>query len=103
MAWAKTTRIFVAGKRQQDYKTLETYYEYTLKIFKVPSGQQLDMKPEGQRAWNNETLYTDNSISINVDDVIYFENTDSQRYRIMNKTDYRDFGFVKYEIMSDYE
>jgi len=102
MAWAQDTRIFVVGKRQEDYKTYETYYEYKLKIFRVPSGQQLEMKKEGQRSWNNETIYTDNSVDINVDDIIYFEDVKSKRYRIMNKTDYTDFGFVKYEIMSDY-
>ena len=102
MAWAKSTKIYVAGKRMQDYKILETYYEYVMKVFRVPSGQQLEMKPEGQRAWNKETLYTDTKYNLNVDDIIYFENTDTEKFRITNKTDWNQFGFIQYEIVSDY-
>lgn len=102
MAWAKSTKIFVAGKRLHDYKTYETFYEYNLKLFRVPTGQSLEMKPEGQRAWNKETIYTDTKYNLNVDDIIYFENTDTERFRITNKTDYNQFGFIQYEIMSDY-
>jgi hypothetical protein len=102
MAWAKETTVYVSGKRTQDYKTYETFYEYRMKIFKVPSGQNLEMKPEGQRSWNRETLYADTKYNLNVDDIIYFENEDSERYRIMNKIDWSRFGFIQYEIMSDY-
>jgi len=102
MAWAKSTRVFVAGKRIQDYKTYETYYEHVMKIFRVPSGQALEMKPEGQRSWNRETLYTDNKFILDVDDIIYFEDTDSEKFRITNKTDWTQFGFVQYDIVSDY-
>lgn len=102
MAWAKTTKVFVAGKRINDYKTYETYYPFVMKVFRVPSGQALEMKPEGQRAWNRESLYTDNKYSLDVDDIIYFEGKDTERFRITNKTDYSQFGFIQYEIVSDY-
>lgn len=102
MAWAKPTTIYVVGKRLHDYKTVETFYEHRMKVFRVPSGQQLEMKPEGQRAWNKETLYTDTKYGLDVDDVIFFDCKESEGFRIVNKTDYSQFGFIQYDIVSDY-
>lgn len=103
MTWAKPTMVFIAAKKLHDYKTIESYISKTVNIFRVPTGQQLEMKPEGQRAWNTETLYTDNSLNLGVDDIIYFEILESERFRIVNKTDWNQFGYIEYKIMSDYK
>lgn len=102
MAWASPTTVFVAAKKQKDYKTYETYYQYTLMLLRVPSGQALEFKKEGERAWNNETLYCDASIILGVDDIIYFKSTDSERFRIVNVMDYQRFGYMEYQIRSDW-
>lgn len=102
MAWAKPTNIFIAAKRLHDFKVIESYFEKTVSIFRVPTGQQLEMKHEGQRSWNNETIYTDNSLDLKVDDIIIFECAESQKFRILNKTDWSQYGFNEYHITSDY-
>jgi hypothetical protein len=102
MAWAKPTKIFITAKRLYDYKVVETYFEKTVSMFRVPTGQKLDMKHEGQRSWNTETIYSDNLLDLKVDDIIIFECIESQKFRVIEKTDWSEFGFIEYHIMSDY-
>lgn len=102
MAWAKDTRVFITAKRTQDYKVEESYFEKNVKIFRVPTGQSIEMKPEGQRKWNTERLYSDNSLDLKVDDIIIFECVESQKFRVVNKTDWNQFGFIEYSITSTY-
>ena len=102
MAWARETRVFITAKRTYDYKVEESYFEKSVKIFRVPTGQALEMKPEGQRQWNTEILYSDNSLDLKVDDIIVFECRESQKFRVMNKTDWNQFGFIEYRITSTF-
>ena len=102
MAWATPTTVFVTAKRQVDFKTVESYFEKRVNLFRVPTGQQLDMKPEGQRRWNTETVYADIALDLKVDDIIFFDSMNSQKFRVMNKTDYNQFGFVEYHVTGDY-
>lgn len=102
MAWAIKTTVFVNAKYLDDYETKEFFIEKTANIFRVPTGQALDMKPIGQRRWNNEIIYADTSLDLSVDDVIYFDCNDQQKFRVINKTDYTNFGFTEYQIQSDY-
>lgn len=103
MAWASMTKVFISGKYQADYRIEETYFERNVNIFRVPTGQRLEMKMEGQRAWNNETIYTDNALDLSVDDIIIFNCFEGQKYRILNKTDWSAYGYIEYEITSDYK
>jgi len=102
MAWAVPTTVFVSAKRQVDFKTVESYFEKTVNMFRVPTGQQLEMKHEGQRRWNTETIYADNQLDLRVDDIIIFDCADGQKFRVMNKTDWNQFGYVEYHVTSDY-
>lgn len=102
MAWARETRVFVTAKRTYDYKVEESYFEKTVKLFRVPTGQSLEMKPEGQRKWNTELLYTDNSLDLKVDDIVVFECKESEKFRVMNKTDWNQFGYIEYKLTSTY-
>jgi hypothetical protein len=102
MAWASDTKVFIVAKRQNDYLTEEIYFEKNVKMFRVPTGQNLEMKPEGQRKWNNETIYADISLDLKVDDIIIFDCVSGQRFRVLSKTDWNQFGYVEYAILSDY-
>lgn len=102
MAWASPTQVWISAKRQVDYKTVESYYEKTVNLFRVPTGQQLEMKPEGQRRWNTETIYSSVELDLRVDDIIVFECKDGQKFRVMNKTDWNQFGYIEYQVTSDY-
>jgi hypothetical protein len=102
LAWAKETTIFIVAKSQKDFKTVESYYQKTAKIMRVPTGQPLQMKREGQRGWNSETVFAENSLVLKIDDIIVFDCETGQKFRVINKTDYSQFGFVEYQLTADY-
>lgn len=102
MAWAEDITVLVTSKRQEDYKTVEQYFKQTVKMVRIPSGQPLDMKTEGQRRWNSETIYTDMTLDMKVDDALCFDDEPTCKYRVLNKTDWSRYGYVEYEIVSDY-
>ena len=102
MHWAVETKVFVVCKSIVDYEVKESIVNYSVKLFRVPTGQDLAMKSEGQRAWNSETIYADSSLDIGIDDIIIFDCVNAKRYRVISKTDYAQFGFIEYSVLSDY-
>lgn len=63
------------------------------------SPRQLFLKPEGQRAWSWFTLHAEPGIVLKVDDVVDYLN---KQYRVMSKTNYSLYGYVLYEIVTDW-
>lgn len=102
MAWAENTTVFITAKRQEDFKTVEQYFRKTVKMVRVPTGQQLEMKAEGQRKWNTETLYALPDLELKVDDTLCFDYEGNCKYRVLNKTDWSRYGYNEYQITSDY-
>jgi hypothetical protein len=102
MHWASRTTVFVVCKSLSDYEVKESFNQLSAIMLRIPTGQDLMMKPEGQRAWNGETLYADTSLQLGVDDIIIFDDINSTRYRVVSKTDYSNYGFIEYNILSDY-
>ena len=70
------------------------------KAVKVPlKPQELLVKPEGERHWKWYDIFTIPNFIAHVDDVILFG---VGRYRIMEREDYREYGFIRYGIIEDY-
>lgn len=63
------------------------------------SPRRLELKPEGQRAWTWLQLHSDPVLKLEVDDVVLYLGVQT---RVMNKTDYRLYGFVYYEVVQDW-
>lgn len=63
------------------------------------TAQQLQMKPEGQRAWKWFSVHADPSLSLTTDEVITYQST---QYRVKGKTDYTGYGYIYYELVQDY-
>lgn len=103
-AWAQTLQFVVVGRETIDCKTVETYLPRRGRGMRVPmTAQQLQIKPEGHRAWKWERITCTPSIQLEVNDIIIFGLPSSDtRYRVMAKTDYREYGFIEYEIVQDY-
>lgn len=100
--WSKLTTVFIVTKSLVEYETIETIRQQTVKLMRAPTGQDLEMKPEGQRAWNSEIVFSDITLELNPDDIIIFDCIDSKRYRVVSKTDYAQFGYLEYKVLSDY-
>lgn len=102
MAWARPTRVLIVAKRQEEFKTIESYYEKTVSIFRSRGNRTLEMTPDGQRNITTEKIYTDNSLILKNDDVILFECNNGEKFRVIDNVNYSEHGYMEYTIKSDY-
>lgn len=61
--------------------------------------QQLAMKPEGQRDWKWSNLFMLPEPKLRVDDIVKIQGT---KYRVMQKSDNKEYGVCSYELLEDY-
>lgn len=100
MAWMQTMTCKVITQIQEDYATVEKSQDREFRGVRVPlKAQQLDKKPEGQRAWRWEALYATVEFNLAVNDVIVLRGT---RYRVDAKLDYSEYGYYEYHICEDF-
>ncbi len=64
------------------------------------SAQKLMIKPEGQRAWRWETLHCLPDVLLKPNDDVLFEGV---KYRVMQKYDYKEYGYLQYDITQDFQ
>lgn len=62
--------------------------------------EKLQILSEGERARDAALLHTMPDFNVPLDTII---RVDGMRYRIMKKKDHRQNGFVRYELLEDYE
>lgn len=100
-SWFQTLTFDVITKSLVDYEVVETTSTITTQGVRQPmSAQQLAIKPEGQRAWRWETIHCLPDVVLKIDDVIIFNDI---RYRVAHRWDWREYGYVEYEIHQAYE
>lgn len=61
--------------------------------------RQLELKPEGQRAWSWYTCHADPSLTLDVDDVVVWN---GQQTRVMGRKNFRLYGYVEYHLVQDW-
>lgn len=103
MAWARPTLVYIVCKRQQDFKTVESLIERNVKMMRQPIGQDLEMKTEGQRKWIDEIIFAECSLELKPDDIIMFGCETGEKFRVVSKTDWSQYGYVEYKLKSDYK
>lgn len=67
-------------------------------------GRDLHIESKGQRQWNRIEVFaqagpTGSMLDLNPDDVIFY---DGIQYRVMNKKNYANFGYVHFQLQQDY-
>ena len=98
--WFQNMTFDLITKAITDYDLTETATTISTKGVRQPfSAQQLSIKPEGQRAWKWETLHCLPNVKLNPDDIVVFNGV---RYRVMEKLDYSEYGYLEYHIIQDY-
>ena len=98
--WFQNMTFDLISKAITDYGLTETATTISTKGVRQPfSAQQLSIKPEGQRAWKWETLHCLPDVKLNPDDIVVFNGI---RYRVMDKLDYSEYGYLEYHIIQDY-
>jgi hypothetical protein len=94
--WAQTFNFDVITKRQENYQTVERKSTRTFKGVVAPlSARQLELKPEGQRAWRWQEVHCKTDLELRIDDEVIFK---CVRYRVMAVHDFADYGFRRYEL-----
>ena len=61
--------------------------------------RQLLLRPEGQRAWTWFLLFADPTLTLQVDDVVNWNGTQT---RVMARKDFALYGYVQYHICQDW-
>jgi hypothetical protein len=99
-AWFQKITLFKVTKQFIDFEVVESRIPFTTSgVIQPLSGTSLEMKPEGQRAWDWLELHCENGLILTVDEVVEYR---GRKYRIMNKKGYSAYGFTYYEMVNDY-
>ena len=100
-SWFQTLTFTLVTKYLVDYEVQEVLVTITTQGVRQPmNAQQLSIKPEGQRGWKWETIHCLPNVKLKLDDIIIFDNV---KYRVMEKWDWSEYGYVQYEICQAYE
>lgn len=101
LSWFQDMTFDLVTKIINNYDLAETITTIVTKGVRQPfTDQQLNIKPEGQRAWKWETLHCLPDIKLEPDDIVVFNEV---RYRVMQKLDYSEYGYLEYHIIQDYQ
>lgn len=98
--WFQQLSFTTIVKTVVNFEVVETLTTVAFYGVRQPfTAQQLMMKPEGQREWKWETIHAYPDLILRPDDIITFE---SVSYRVMEKLDWKEYGYVQYNIVQNY-
>jgi hypothetical protein len=99
--WFLDIDMIKITKSVVDFEVVETEKAIKFKgVVQNLDSKQLQLKPEGQRAWSWKMIHCHSSLELNVDDIIIYGDV---RYRVMNLLDYKEYGYLEYHIVKDFE
>lgn len=91
----------VVTKQVIDFENVETKTKVkTQGVFQPLSAQAVQMKPEGQRAWDWRKIHAVPGLVLAVDSIIIRNGT---YFRVMARWDYQEYGYVEYHVVNDYK
>ena len=101
LEWLRPITFSLVTKSITNFKVTETVTTINTQGVRQPmSPQQLELKPEGQRAWKWQTLHCLPNIQLLVDDIVVF---DGIKYRVMQKLDWKEYGYLEYHICEAFQ
>lgn len=91
-------------KRTVNMELVEVQTEYNTSGMIQPKGRPLQMKPEGQRRWDGQVLYTLPVVVLEPDEIVTVVKlrAGNTSYRVMGKRDWSESGYVEYDLLEDY-
>ncbi len=97
MDWFQNLVFTTVTKTVVNFKLVETVVANSYQGVVQPfTPEQLQMKPMAQQQWKWSTVHaTPDLIMKNDDEFIYL----GLEYRVVSKTDYKEYGYVLYEIV----
>lgn len=95
-AWSTNFKFECITKSIENFQVVERKRIVDFKGVVVPlSPRQLEIKPEGQRAWRWLEIHAKNCLAIKPDDEVIYK---CVRYRVMAVHDWANYGYYRYEI-----
>lgn len=84
-----------------DYEEQEVRTEIRTKGVRQPlQPQQLEILSRGERAWKWQCLHVLPNVNLKPDDVVIYK---GEKYRIKEKYDCSEYGYIEYIIAQDFE
>lgn len=93
-------------KTQVNFRTVEVDEQINTRgMIKPMSTRRLEMKPEGERNWEWLTLHATPDLVLENDSIVKFSARQfaGRPFRIMGQRNWANYGFVRYELVNDYE
>lgn len=75
-------------------------YQITNGCVQPGKATKMDIQAGGQRSWQSCVMHTTPDFNLDTDSVILIEDT---RYRVMEVRDFSVNGYLRYELLEDYE
>lgn len=98
--WFQILTFTQIKKVVENFNLIEKTYSTSFQGVKQPfTAQELMMKPEGQRSWKWFTIHAFPDLVLTTDEIINFG---GENYRVMQKSDFTEYGYVMYQICQDY-
>jgi hypothetical protein len=99
--WFRPITMVLIKKVSKDHQIVEIRREIkTVGVIQPLTGQALEIKPEGERSWAWKELHCLPDLILETDDVVEIGGKPN---RVMARKDYRDFGYLRYELVEDYQ
>lgn len=90
----------VVTKSVVDHESVEARVQTATRgVWQPLSPQKVMMKPEGQRKWKWQQIHATLDLVLEVDSVI---ERNGEKFRVMDRLDYREYGYVEYHVQGDY-
>lgn len=101
MDWFQSINLNLIISRTENYEVIEEFIKIKSKgVWQPFSAQQLNILPEGHRAWSWFMVHVLPNVVLNIYDRIEYE---GEVYRVMRKTDYSKYGYYEYDVIYDYQ
>lgn len=98
--WFQPMTFSVVTKVVVNFDVVETKADVAFQgVWQPLSAAQLQLKPEGQRAWTWFQVHASPGLSLSPDDVVTYLGI---QYRVMAKYDYLIYGYNAYHLVNDY-
>jgi len=98
--WFQPITFTQIVKQVIDHKVQETETEISFKgVMQPMRPQEIAYRPEGDRAFKWHTCHTEIGTEFKVDDVILYKGV---RYRVKSKANFASYGYLKYDLVEDY-
>lgn len=93
-------KVGIITKTQVEGLIDESVKWHDTKVVRQPfSAQQLMIRPEGQRSWKWFSIHATPDLILGVDDLFILYDV---RYRVMEKYDFSEYGFLYYNCVEDF-